>query len=468
MNNNNYLTITQLSKYLKYKFDSDLNLRKVYLKGEISNFKAHTRGHYYFTLKDEGSRINAVMFASSVSKIKFLPVDGMKVMVSGKVTVYESTGGYQIYVDDMLEDGVGNLYIAFEQLKKKLEDEGLFDKARKRKIVKMPRRVGIVTASTGAAIRDILTTIKRRYPICETILFPALVQGEYAASDIAKKIEIAQNYDIDTLIVGRGGGSIEDLWPFNEEIVARAIYNSKIPVISAVGHEVDFTIADFVADLRAPTPTAAAELAVVDISTVNEYLVNSKNRSYNAISNIISLEKKKLDGLRDSYVLKKPSNIYEIKEQKLDMLIDRINVSINNIVDSNRVRLFKSSESYVLNNPKMLYLNKLEVYNNLYNRINKEMNIVITNNRTRVFRCSESYVLNNPSVLYKFKEKSLEGIISKLEVLNPMNTLKRGYAIAKVDEKVVSSVKDIKKDSELVINLRDGNVFTKVVKVSDK
>ena len=468
MNNNNYLTITQLSKYLKYKFDSDLNLRKVYLKGEISNFKAHTRGHYYFTLKDEGSRINAVMFASSVSKIKFLLVDGMKVMVSGKVTVYESTGGYQIYVDDMLEDGVGNLYIAFEQLKKKLEDEGLFDKARKRKIVKMPRRVGIVTASTGAAIRDILTTIKRRYPICETILFPALVQGEYAASDIAKKIEIAQNYDIDTLIVGRGGGSIEDLWPFNEEIVARAIYNSKIPVISAVGHEVDFTIADFVADLRAPTPTAAAELAVVDISTVNEYLVNSKNRSYNAISNIISLEKKKLDGLRDSYVLKKPSNIYEIKEQKLDMLIDRINVSINNIVDSNRVRLFKSSESYVLNNPKMLYLNKLEVYNNLYNRINKEMNIVITNNRTRVFRCSESYVLNNPSVLYKFKEKSLEGIISKLEVLNPMNTLKRGYAIAKVDEKVVSSVKDIKKDSELVINLRDGNVFTKVVKVSDK
>ena len=265
---NNYLTITQLNHYLKYKFDNDANLQVVYLKGEISNFKAHTRGHYYFTLKDENSRINAVMFQSNASKIKFMPIDGMKVMVTGKITVYESTGGYQIYVTDMLEDGVGNLYIAYEQLKKKLESEGLFDSSHKRKIPKMPKRIGIVTASTGAAIRDILTTIKRRYPIAETILFPSLVQGEYAASDIAKKIAIANTFELDTLIVGRGGGSIEDLWPFNEEIVARAIYNSKVPVISAVGHEVDFTIADFVADLRAPTPTAAAELASVDINTI--------------------------------------------------------------------------------------------------------------------------------------------------------------------------------------------------------
>ena len=285
---NNYLTITQLSKYLKYKFDEDVNLRKVYLKGEISNFKAHTRGHYYFTLKDENSRINAVMFSSSTSKLKFMPIDGMKVLVEGKVTVYEATGGYQIYVSDMLEDGIGNLYIAFEQLKEKLAKEGLFDKERKRKITKMPKKIGIVTASTGAAIRDILTTLKRRYPICETILFPALVQGEKAAEDIVKKIEIANTYDIDTLIVGRGGGSIEDLWPFNEEIVARAIYNSKVPVISAVGHEIDFTISDFVADLRAPTPTAAAELAAVDINTVNEYLETSKIRNYNAINNIIN------------------------------------------------------------------------------------------------------------------------------------------------------------------------------------
>ena len=212
---NNYITVTQLSRYLKYKFDNDVNLNKVYLKGEISNFKAHTRGHYYFTLKDEGSRINAVMFSSSTSKLKFMPVDGMKVMVTGKITVYEANGGYQIYVNDMLEDGVGNLYIAYEQLKKKLEAEGLFSDSHKKKIPRMPKKIGIVTASTGAAIRDILTTLKRRYPIVETILFPSLVQGADAAKDIVKKIEIANTYDIDTLIVGRGGGSIEDLWPFN-------------------------------------------------------------------------------------------------------------------------------------------------------------------------------------------------------------------------------------------------------------
>lgn len=419
---NNYLTITQLSKYLKYKFDEDINLRKVYLKGEISNFKAHTRGHYYFTLKDETSRINAVMFSSSTTKLKFIPTDGMKVMVEGKVTVYEATGGYQIYVSDMLEDGVGNLYIAFEQLKEKLSKEGLFNPERKRKIPKMPKKIGIVTASTGAAIRDILTTIKRRYPICETILFPSLVQGEQAAEDIVKKIEIANTYDIDTLIVGRGGGSIEDLWPFNEEIVARAIYNSKVPVISAVGHEIDFTIADFVADLRAPTPTAAAELAVVDINTINEYLASSKTRSYNAMINIINSLKEKITNLKESYVLKKPSNIYEVKEQKLDMLIDKLNTSINNIIEVNKVRLFKYKESYVL---------------------------------------------NNPEVLYKFKKTKLDNIISKLEVLNPLNTLKRGYSITKLDDKVVNSIKDIKKEDKLTIKVKDGIIDTKVLKVSE-
>ena len=465
---NNYLTVSQLSKYLKYKFDEDNNLRKVYLKGEISNFKAHTRGHFYFTLKDENSRISAIMFSSSAKNIKFRPMDGMKVMVSGRVTVYEANGGYQIYVDEMIEDGIGNLYIAFEQLKKKLEAEGLFDKGRKRKIPRMPRRVGIVTAPTGAAIRDILTTIKRRYPICETILFPALVQGEYAAEDIAKKIKIAQDYDIDTLIVGRGGGSIEDLWPFNEEVVARAIYNSKIPVISAVGHEVDFTIADFVADMRAPTPTAAAELAVVDINTVNEYLNNSRTRSYNAVINIINIDKKKLDKVVDSYILKNPNNIYEIKEQKLDIIIDKLNSIISNIIEINKVRLFKSSESYVLNNPSVLYLNKLENYKVLYDKLNKEMNIIITNNKTRLFRCSESYVLNNPSVLYKFKMQNLEGLVGRLKVLNPLDTLSRGYSITKFDGHVIGDITKLKKNDKISIEFKDGIVDAKVEKVSGK
>ena len=270
--NPNYITVTQLTKYIKYKIDNDVNLDTVYLKGEISNFKAHTRGHFYFTIKDENTRINAVMFSSSASRIKFTPTDGMKVLVTGKISVYEATGGYQIYVNEMLEDGVGNLYIAFEQLKKKLEAEGLFDPSKKKRIPKIPTTIGIITAPTGAAIKDILSTIKRRWPLAQTILFPSLVQGEEAANDIVRNINLSKNFDLDVLIVGRGGGSIEDLWPFNEEIVARAIYELDTPVISAVGHEIDFTISDFVADLRAPTPTGAAEMAVPNMSDVSNYL----------------------------------------------------------------------------------------------------------------------------------------------------------------------------------------------------
>ena len=419
---NNYITITELSRYLKGKFESDENLRKVYIKGEISNFKAHTRGHFYFTLKDETSRISAVMFASNTRVLKFTPVDGMKVLVTGRVTVYEATGGYQIYVEDMLEDGIGNLYVAFEQLKEKLSKEGLFNKEHKRPIRRIPRKIGIVTASTGAAIRDILTTIKRRYPVCETILFPSLVQGSDAAQDIVKKIEIANTYDIDTLIVGRGGGSIEDLWPFNEEIVARAIYNSKVPVISAVGHEVDFTIADFVADLRAPTPTAAAELAVPDINTIITYLDTAKTRSYNTLLNIIENNRLKLHKLEDSFVLKRPTAIYEVKEQNLDNLIDKLNRIIKVFIDNSKVELFK--------------------YQN-------------------------SYVFNNPEIIYKFKKQNLENIIGKLEVLNPMNTLKRGYAIIKKEDSVISSIKKLNKDDEIKINVSDGIIDAKVIKVGE-
>ena len=286
----------------------------------------------------------------------------------------------------------------------------------------MPKKIGIVTASTGAAIRDILTTIKRRYPICETILFPALVQGNDAAADIVKKIELANTYDIDTLIVGRGGGSLEDLWPFNEEIVARAIYNSRVPVISAVGHEIDFTIADFVADLRAPTPTAAAELAVPDTSTILNYLETAKGRSYQAINNTINNYQTRINNVANSYILKKPTAMYEILEQKLYNLIDKLNKEINIVIDNNKVRLFKSSNSYIL---------------------------------------------TNPSMLYKFKEQALLGLTEKLEVLNPISTLNRGYGIIKKDNVVVSSITNVKDNDDIVINLKDGNIYSKVVKVSE-
>ena len=420
--NNEYITIGELNHYIKGIFDENLFLNQVYIKGEISNFKAHTRGHYYFTLKDDTSRINAVMFSYNTNSLNFNPVDGMKVLVTGKISVYEATGSYQIYVTSMQEDGLGNLYIEFEKLKKKLAAEGLFDQDKKKPIPKVPRKIGIVTASTGAAIKDILTTIKRRYPICETILFPSLVQGKEAALDIVNKIKIANTYDIDTLIVGRGGGSIEDLWPFNEEIVARAIYDSKVPVISAVGHEIDFTIADFVADLRAPTPTAAAELAVPNIDTINDYLKNAVNRSTLSINNYIDTRRQTLTNLVNSYVLKKPTAMYEIKEQNLDFLIESIN---------------------------------------------KQMKVILDSSRLKISKILGSFVFTNPELVYKYKEQNLEHIIGKLEVLNPMNTLKRGYSIVRKDGNVISDVKNIKKSDIIDINLKNGSVNAKVVEVID-
>ena len=421
--NPEYITISELNHYIKDVMDDNIFLNKVYLKGEISNFKAHTRGHLYFTLKDEESRLNAVMFSYQANTLKFEPADGMKVLVRGKISVYVATGSYQIYVEEMEQDGLGNLYIEFEKLKKKLAAEGLFDQDKKQKIPKVPKKIGIVTASTGAAIRDILTTIKRRFPICETILFPSLVQGTEAAKDIVKKIELANTYDIDTLIVGRGGGSIEDLWPFNEEIVARAIYNSKVPVISAVGHEIDFTIADFVADLRAPTPTAAAELAVPDMATIKTYLDNAINRSTLSINNLIDSKKQTLASYMTSYILKKPTAMYEIKEQNLDFLIDRLN---------------------------------------------KEMKLVLDNQNIRLFKSINSYVMTNPEILYKYKSQSLDHLINKLDVLNPMNTLKRGYAIIRKDNKVISDSKKVKKDDIINVSVTNGDIAAKVLEVTNE
>ena len=426
MNNSNYITITEVNKYIKDIINDDLLLKKVYLKGEISNFKAHSRGHYYFTLKDETSRIAAVMFSFNNKNLKFVPYDGMKVLVTGKVDVYEASGSYQVYVEDMMPDGIGALYVAFEELKKKLDTEGLFDKTKKKKIRRIPNVVGIVTSPTGAAIKDILTTIKRRYPVCKTILFPALVQGEEAAKDIASKIKLANEvkniYNIDTLIVGRGGGSLEDLWPFNEEIVARAIYESELPVISAVGHEIDITISDYVADLRAPTPTAAGELAVPDINTIITYLDTACSRCYSSLNNIINNSYKRLDNIKNSYILSKPMSMYEIKEQKLDIVIDNLDRVIHKIIDNNKMRLFTSSNSYVL---------------------------------------------NNPSILYKYSDQKLSHIISKLEVLNPLNTLNRGYAIIKKDNKVLSSIKNINDEDVVTISLKDGEVSSKIIKVGE-
>lgn len=333
---NKYKTITELNNYIKLILDNNTHLNLVHLKGEISNFKCHTRGHLYFTLKDENSRLSAVMFQGNAKSLSFKPEDGMNVLVTGRVTAYPASGSYQIYVESMELDGIGNLYIEFEKLKEKLFKEGLFNKEHKKQIPRFPNRIGVITADTGAAVRDIMSTIKRRYPLCEVILFPTLVQGEFAAPNIVKQIEVADTYDCDTLIVGRGGGSIEDLWAFNEEIVARAIYNAKTPIISAVGHEPDFTIADFVADLRAPTPTGAAEMAVPTILEINNILNQYCIRLNKNIKNTVNNNFIKLHSLKNTYVLKNPLALYETKEQKLDNFIDKLNkIANNNINDKN-------------------------------------------------------------------------------------------------------------------------------------
>ena len=299
----NAVTVTQLNKYLKDRFDEDENLNAILVKGEISNFKNHYTGHLYFTLKDENSLIKCIMFKSYAEKLTFKLKDGMKVMVFGTVSVFERDGVYQIYAKSMMEDGMGDLHEKFEQLKAKLEKEGLFEQLHKKAIPLYPKIIGVLTSQTGAVIRDIINVSTRRNPNVYIRLLPVPVQGPSAAEQIADKIKIMNEKKMaDVLIIGRGGGSLEDLWPFNEEIVARAIYNSEIPVISAVGHETDFTIADFVADLRAPTPSAAAELAVPDIFEVKQKIINYQNRSKLALKKKIEIMKLRFEKVMKSRV----------------------------------------------------------------------------------------------------------------------------------------------------------------------
>ena len=437
---NDYITVTQLNRYLKYKIDNDPNLGIVFLKGEISNFKAHTRGHFYFTLKDEGSRISAIMFSSNARNVKFLPQDGMKVLVKGRISVYEASGSYQIYVDELLEDGFGSLYIAFEQLKEKLDKEGLFKEEHKKKIPKIPERIGIVTAPTGAAIKDILSTIKRRWPLVETILFPSLVQGEYAKENIVKNIKLAENYNLDLLIVGRGGGSIEDLWPFNEEIVARAIYESPIPIISAVGHEIDWTIADFVADKRAPTPTGAAEMAVPNMEDVKSYLEQVIIRLNKSINIILEKNIEKLNNLKNNQIFKNPYRMYEIKEQMFDILYEKLREKINIFLNTKSHELEILKNSFVFKNPNVLIIDKVYLYNDLIKNINSRTNNILEN--------KTNFYLN---------------LLSKIEVLNPITTIKRGYSITKKNNKVISSIKEINKGDKLVHELSDGYIKCEVL-----
>ena len=418
-----YFTVSQYNQAIKNFLDSKIECQVVHIKGEVSNYKGHTRGHLYFTLKDEESRINAVMFKTNASNLDFVPKDGDEVLVTGRISVYVPTGGYQVYVEEMHLSGNGDLLKKLEELKQKLAKEGLFDQEHKKPIPKYPTKIGIVTAPTGAAIRDILSTIKRRYPICNTILFPALVQGELAKDDVVRQIKRANEFDdIDVLIVGRGGGSIEDLWCFNDEEVARAIYECPIPIISAVGHEIDFTIADYVADLRAPTPTGAAEMAVPNQTDFYNYMRQINLRLHKAMKNYLEVSQEKLDNLRNSYILKNPISMYQIKEQKFDTLYEKLCLVMKNRIQNEE--------------------------NGLTSKVEK-LPLFITH-------------------LLERNQNKYVSLLNKLEILNPLLTIKRGYSITKMNDKVITSTLQVNKNDSLEVELQDGLLLTRVEEIMKK
>lgn len=338
----NPITVTELNLYIKDKIGKDEYLNNVFIKGEISNFKHHYTGHMYFTLKDESSLIKCIMFKSYTSNLKFMPKDGMKVMILGTVSVFERDGVYQIYCKAMQEDGLGSLHIAYEELKAKLEKEGLFDNSHKKAIPKMPKSIGVLTSNTGSVIRDIINVSTRRNPNVYIKLLPVPVQGEGAAEKIAKAIKLMNEKKLaDVIILARGGGSLEDLWPFNEEIVARAIYNSDLPVISAVGHETDFSISDFVADLRAPTPSAAAELAVPNVSDYILKLENYNLRYKNALKKKIEVMKLRYEKCMMNRVFRNPLQGIHDKYITLDMINKSMQNSIYSKIQTERTNMIK-------------------------------------------------------------------------------------------------------------------------------
>lgn len=345
MQNTLVLSVSQLNRYIKMNFDADENLANIFISGEISNFTNHYRtGHLYFTLKDDSAAVRAVMFNSSAKRLKFMPEDGMKVIARGRVSVYEASGQYQLYVDDMQPDGVGALNLAYEQLKEKLQKEGLFSELHKKPLPPYPEKVGVITSPTGAAVRDIINVLGRRFPYAEIVFCPVLVQGDGAHLQLTAAVNLFNSERAaDVIIIGRGGGSIEDLWEFNDEGLARAVYNSDIPVISAVGHETDFTICDFVADMRAPTPSAAAELAVPDANELQYALSALKNRMFLNVSSGIADRRSRLEYLTSKGALKSPDEMLSNRSQRLDTAFSKMLSSYENRIGGKKVEFISAA-----------------------------------------------------------------------------------------------------------------------------
>ena len=441
-----YLSVTTLTKYLKMKFDKDPYLERVYLTGQVSNFRKRPT-HQYFSLKDDRAVIQATIWSGIYQKLGFDLEEGMKINVIGRVQVYEPSGSYSIIIEKAEPDGVGALAIQFEQLKKKLSEEGLFQERFKQAIPQFAKRIGVVTSRSGAVIQDIITTVSRRFPGVEIVLYPTKVQGEGAAEEIARNIARANGReDLDVLIIGRGGGSIEDLWAFNEEIVVRSIFESRLPIISSVGHETDVTLADFVADKRAATPTAAAELATpvtkLDLLT---YLKNQEKRMATAVQNTLSKKKEALRGLSQSVIFRQPERLYDGYLQRLDQLVLRLKQGLNGELVRNQQKV----QAQIHRLEQLSPIVKLQRYQDRIQQLQKLMR-------------------SQMAVIYDAKVAEVKRLSEALLMLDTSRIVARGYAIVKKEDTVVSSVNDLKKNDQVMLMMRDGQVELEVKDVKTK
>lgn len=441
-----YLSVTTLTKYLKMKFDKDPYLERVYLTGQVSNFRKRPT-HQYFSLKDDRAVIQATIWSGVYQRLEFDLEEGMKINVVGRVQVYEPSGSYSIIIEKAEPDGVGALAIQFEQLKKKLAEEGLFQERFKQSLPQFSKKIGVVTSRSGAVIQDIITTVSRRFPGVEIVLYPTKVQGEGAAKEIARNITRAnEREDLDVLIIGRGGGSIEDLWAFNEEIVVRAIFESRLPVISSVGHETDVTLADFVADKRAATPTAAAELATpvtkLDLLT---YLKNQEKRMATAVQNTLSKKEKALKVLSQSVIFRQPERLYDSYLQRLDQLQLRLKQSVNTELVRQQQKVLEQVHRLEQLSP----INKIQRY------------------QDRLLQL-EKLLRSQMAVVYDAKVAEVKRLSEALLMLDTGRIVARGYAIVKKEDTVVDSVQNLKKKDQLTLLMRDGQVKLEVKDVKAK
>ncbi len=440
-----YVTVTALTKYIKKKMELDPHLQTVWVRGEISNFKHHSRGHMYLTIKDEQARIASVMFAGNNRRLVFQPENGMKVLIRGQVSVFEAYGQYQLYIHEMEPDGIGALYMAFEQLKNKLETEGLFDPTYKKPIPSYPQHIAVITSPTGAAVRDMLTTIQRRYPIAKVTVIPVTVQGETAVASICEGMERANASadQFDTIIVGRGGGSIEDLWAFNEEKVVRTIFESKIPVISGIGHETDTTISDFAADLRAPTPTGAAELAVPSLTEVKATIQHYQARLQKLAQLHLLSKRERLRTSQRSYAFHKPKQKLAEKEQYLDHVTERLKRDNKLLLERKQITNRQLQERLQQQHPKRQFAETEKTLAHVRSRLVKER-----------------------KTLLHTKNQQLQLLIQQLTLLNPLHIMKRGFAIPyDKTNKIIKQTTDISKEDNIHVRFIDGMVTCSVTEI---